>query len=156
MLAGTAIAWPGRFSLMPAATSSQGPALRELITTLAPCSAMRSAMARPMPRDDPVITATLPVRSKSPPALTLGASRTWLIGRPSKRLFKVAAICDAACPEVKPAAAPSRFKPEIDGGRGCRIFEFHRRPLRAARYRGERHAGLDEAGGVRGGPGVCR
>jgi hypothetical protein len=37
--------------------------LREEITTLAPCSAMRSAMARPMPRVEPVMTATLPFMS---------------------------------------------------------------------------------------------
>ncbi len=35
----------------------------EEITTRAPCSARRSAMARPMPRDEPVTTAALPDRS---------------------------------------------------------------------------------------------
>src|SRR3954469_19409066 len=50
---------------MPAATSSQGPWLRAEIATLAPASAKASAIARPMPRDDPVTIATLPVRSKS-------------------------------------------------------------------------------------------
>ncbi len=33
------------------------------MTTLAPCAAMASAMARPMPRLDPVTMATFPVRS---------------------------------------------------------------------------------------------
>src|SRR5262249_26161613 len=37
--------------------------LREEITTLAPCSAIRSAIARPMPRVEPVMTATFPVMS---------------------------------------------------------------------------------------------
>jgi hypothetical protein len=48
---------------MPAATSSHGSALRDETTTLAPCSAMRSAMARPIPLEEPVITATWPERS---------------------------------------------------------------------------------------------
>ena len=47
-------------ALIAAATSWQGSALRDEITTLAPCSARRSAMALPMPRDEPVMTATLP------------------------------------------------------------------------------------------------
>jgi polyvinyl alcohol dehydrogenase (cytochrome) len=63
-----------------AATSSQGPALRDEITTLAPCWAMRSAIARPIPREEPVMTATLPVRSNRPFSLTLGASRTAIGG----------------------------------------------------------------------------
>ena len=50
---------------MPAATASHTSALRLEITTLAPCSAMRSAMARPIPLLEPVTTATLPVRSNS-------------------------------------------------------------------------------------------
>ncbi|MET4720599.1 hypothetical protein ABIF63_004705 [Bradyrhizobium japonicum] len=48
---------------MPFATWSQTSALREEITTLAPCSAMRSAIASPMPRVDPVMTATFPFMS---------------------------------------------------------------------------------------------
>ncbi len=71
MLAGTAMAAPGCLALMAAATSSQGPGLREEIVTLAPCSAMRSAMALPMPRVEPVTMATLPVRSKSSMAQSL-------------------------------------------------------------------------------------
>src|SRR5208282_4805054 len=39
-------------------------ALRDEMTTLAPCSASRSAMARPMPREEPVTIATRPVKSK--------------------------------------------------------------------------------------------
>src|SRR5207253_3165415 len=49
--------------LIALATCSQTSALREEITTLAPCSAIRSAMARPMPRVEPVMTATLPFMS---------------------------------------------------------------------------------------------
>ena len=48
---------------MPAATSSQASALRLEITTLAPSFASSSAEERPMPRLEPVTTATLPVRS---------------------------------------------------------------------------------------------
>ena len=39
--------------------------LREEMTTLAPCSAMRSAIALPIPLVEPVITATLPFRSNN-------------------------------------------------------------------------------------------
>src|SRR5579883_2032544 len=61
MLAGieSATSFP-RLSLIAFATSSHAVCLREEITTLAPCSAIRSAIARPMPRDDPVMTATFP------------------------------------------------------------------------------------------------
>src|SRR5580704_14258821 len=48
---------------MPCATSSQASALREEITTLAPSLASSSADERPMPRLEPVMTATFPVRS---------------------------------------------------------------------------------------------
>ena len=63
---GTTIASPApsaHASLMPFATSSQTSALRLETTTLAPWPAIASAIARPMPLDEPVITATLPVRS---------------------------------------------------------------------------------------------
>src|SRR5258705_4063812 len=52
---------------MPAATSSQASALRLEITTLAPSLASSSAEERPMPRLEPVMTATLPVRSNGLP-----------------------------------------------------------------------------------------
>src|ERR1700757_4039098 len=52
------------FALIAATTSWQGSRLRPEITTLPPASAKISAIARPMPRDEPVMTATLPVRSK--------------------------------------------------------------------------------------------
>src|SRR5580704_8725708 len=53
-----------RALLMAAAVSAQASALRDEMTTLAPCSASRSAMARPMPREEPVTIATRPVKSK--------------------------------------------------------------------------------------------
>ncbi len=63
MLAATAIALPAPcLALIAAATCSQGPSLRDEITTFAPCSAILSPMALPMPREEPVITATLPLR----------------------------------------------------------------------------------------------
>src|SRR6201996_8496625 len=49
--------------MMPSATASQASALRLEITTLAPSLASSSAEERPMPRLEPVMTATLPVRS---------------------------------------------------------------------------------------------
>src|SRR5882757_1322298 len=49
--------------LMPSATSLQASALRLEITTLAPSFASSSAEERPMPRLEPVMTATWPVRS---------------------------------------------------------------------------------------------
>ncbi len=47
------------------ATSAHASALRLEITTFAPISAMRSAIARPIPRDEPVIRATFPVMSNN-------------------------------------------------------------------------------------------
>src|SRR6516162_3105036 len=47
---------------MSRATASQAPALRLDITTLAPSCAKASALARPMPRLEPVMIATLPSR----------------------------------------------------------------------------------------------
>jgi hypothetical protein len=46
-----------------AATSSQASALRLEITTFAPARAIASAIARPIPFDDPVTIATFPVKS---------------------------------------------------------------------------------------------
>src|SRR5215475_6072502 len=60
---GTATFAP-RASLMPVATWLQASALRLETTTLAPCSARRSAIALPMPFVEPVTSATFPVRSK--------------------------------------------------------------------------------------------
>src|SRR6185437_5435541 len=51
-------------ALMSPATFSQASALRLDTTTLAPCSAMRWAIASPMPLVDPVMSATFPDRSK--------------------------------------------------------------------------------------------
>src|SRR5467141_628000 len=48
---------------MSRATASQASALRLDITTLAPSRAMASALARPMPRLEPVTIATLPSRA---------------------------------------------------------------------------------------------
>src|SRR5271154_4895539 len=47
-------------ALIALATSSQACCLREETTTFAPCSAICSAIARPMPREEPVMTATFP------------------------------------------------------------------------------------------------
>src|SRR5262245_55016007 len=47
-------------ALISAATASPGAASRSLTTTLAPSLASLSAMARPMPRPEPVMSATFP------------------------------------------------------------------------------------------------
>ena len=63
--------WQGMTAASPplarmfSATASHASALRLDTTTLAPCSARRSAMARPMPLLDPVTMATFPVRSNN-------------------------------------------------------------------------------------------
>src|SRR5690242_20699046 len=62
MLQGMTVASPPD-ALMPSATSLQASALREETTTLAPSLARSSAEERPMPRLEPVTTATFPVRS---------------------------------------------------------------------------------------------
>ena len=62
MLQGMTIASPPAF-LIAATTSSQASALRLETTTLAPSAAMISAAERPMPRLEPVMTATWPDRS---------------------------------------------------------------------------------------------
>jgi hypothetical protein len=66
-----AITWASPPALrMPSATISQASALRLEITTLAPSRAKSSAEARPMPRLEPVTTATLPVRSNGVSLMT--------------------------------------------------------------------------------------
>src|SRR3954469_4316537 len=62
MLQGMTCASPPAFR-MPSAAASQASALRLEITTFAPSFARSSAEERPMPRLEPVMTATLPVRS---------------------------------------------------------------------------------------------
>src|SRR6185295_14367551 len=62
MLQGMTVASPPA-ALMPSATSLQASAFRDEITTLAPSFARSSADERPMPRLEPVTTATFPVRS---------------------------------------------------------------------------------------------
>ena len=57
------------FAVSSRVTSWQASALRLEITTLAPAFAISSAMDLPMPLVEPVITATLPVRSNIPCSL---------------------------------------------------------------------------------------
>ncbi len=64
MLAACAIAAPPRAWIIRA-TSAQASAFRLEITTFAPASAIRSAIARPIPREEPVIKATRPVMSNN-------------------------------------------------------------------------------------------
>src|SRR6185437_2128049 len=63
--------WQGITTALPpsarifCATASHASGLRLEITTVAPCSAMRVAMASPIPLVEPVMIATLPVRSNN-------------------------------------------------------------------------------------------
>src|ERR1700688_5019043 len=57
------------------ATSAQASPFRLEMTTLAPASAIRSAIARPIPRDDPVIKATRPVMSNNTLVTSVRAMR---------------------------------------------------------------------------------
>src|ERR1700751_4392448 len=69
-----AMTWASPPSLRRAlAPPSQASALRLEITTLAPSRASSSAEERPMPRLEPVMTATLPVRSNGG-GFTVGSS----------------------------------------------------------------------------------
>jgi hypothetical protein len=60
-----ATAWRPVEALTCSAAVSHASSLREAMTTSAPASARVWTMARPMPRDPPVTTATLPVMSCS-------------------------------------------------------------------------------------------
>ena len=76
MLAAIAMARPlPCLASIACTTSRQAGSLREDTTTRAPCSAMRSAMARPMPRDEPVMTATLPSRLNNDMSVSLYSMR---------------------------------------------------------------------------------
>src|ERR1051326_1872193 len=101
--------------VIPAATSSQGPALRLEITTLAPASAICSAIARPMPREDPVTIAVLPVRSNS--SMSASAERWWCFARPYRR---------------RPRSVISRERPPLD-----RLDGRAPKALLVPRYRGD-------------------
>src|SRR6476646_4959268 len=72
MLQGMTWASPPAF-LMPSATSWQASALRLETTTFAPSLASRSAEERPMPRLEPVMTATFPVRSNGVFFIVIGS-----------------------------------------------------------------------------------
>src|SRR5664279_543645 len=94
---------------MPSATASQASALRLEITTLAPSRASNSAEERPMPRLEPVTTATLPVRSNG----------VFFIFASLKLLFVIPGRDEVASPEsILPATA---FDNELQhGGYGFR------------------------------------
>jgi len=64
MLHGMTIASPP-FATIPSLTSSHAAGLRLETTTFAPNSAIASAIARPMPFEDPVIRAIFPVKSNN-------------------------------------------------------------------------------------------
>src|SRR5579859_1457266 len=71
MLAPMAIAVPPS-AWISATTSWQASILRLEMVTRAPCRASSTAMARPMPRDEPVTRAVLPLRSNSEGTVDMG------------------------------------------------------------------------------------
>ncbi|MNC87081.1 hypothetical protein D3C83_27790 [compost metagenome] len=56
-------AWPPAWRISSTTLSASAFALRALTATAAPCAANSSAMARPMLREAPVTSATLPASS---------------------------------------------------------------------------------------------
>src|SRR5689334_21287451 len=82
--------------LMAAAVSAQASAFRDEMTTVAPCSANRSAMARPMPREEPVMIATRPVRSNRLLKVFSVERRT------GSRIASIAAPTPARLPLLRP------------------------------------------------------
>src|SRR5690606_28342778 len=113
---------------MRRATASQASCLREEITTCAPCSASRSAMARPMPREEPVTMAVLPVRSKrvmpGDPAGVFQAGRQ-AAGRnegkkhAGQKHRRRAPLVRQYCPERRKAQTPLYCPHPNTGGRDC-------------------------------------
>src|ERR1019366_6994564 len=85
-------------SISPAACSAMSPS-RSLIRTWAPCAASSSAVARPMPRAEPVTIADLP---SSTPIV----SRSPSIGRGSRSYICLAGW-PVACARVPPFRAPA-------------------------------------------------
>src|ERR1700730_15870433 len=69
-------------SRMSWATASHASALRLETTTLAPSRAIASALARPMPRLDPVTIATLPSRLNGDGAAAVAARGSLAMGLP--------------------------------------------------------------------------
>src|SRR6185503_5591123 len=133
MLAGTTIAVPSPcFALMASATSWQASALRLEITTFAPWSAIASAIARPMPRDEPVITATFPLRSNR----LIRVSSGWAALSPSPRWGGVGEGCGSTQGGAGLEPHPHPASP-IEGEESSvwfppSSFEHHHRPRRFA------------------------
>src|ERR1700709_2481802 len=81
--------------LMPSATSWQAWALRVEIPPLAPSFANSSAEERPMPRLEPVMTATLPVRSNGGFFILLFTPLDFLVRHCEERLRRSNPACFA-------------------------------------------------------------
>src|SRR5215469_6052186 len=102
--------------LIPSATSLQASALRLEITTLAPSRASSSAEARPMPRLEPVMTATWPERSNGVFFIVVG-SLIQLVLLSSPGLTGRSSIPKAAGLEPKGRGVlDAPVKPGHDGG----------------------------------------
>ena len=83
----------------PSPTASHASASRLEITTAAPCCARRVAIARPMPRVEPVTIATLPRRSNSSSVVGhtegSGSPRRSARGRADQRVDRGAEVAEA-------------------------------------------------------------
>src|ERR1700684_4458905 len=90
---------------MPLATSSQASALREEITTFAPSLASSSADERPMPRLEPVMTATCPVRSKGVDFMDVSSGSQPTLSSPGIAVRRTASLSLAYDLAIQYAAA---------------------------------------------------
>src|SRR5580704_16063416 len=92
IFAAIAMARPAPYlALIASATSRHGSILRDETTTCAPCSAIRSTIARPIPREEPVTSATFPFRSNSdtvvpPPCYDVFCAPAYFSIRPAGKL----------------------------------------------------------------------
>src|SRR5579875_352528 len=124
-LQATPIAFPPA-ARIAAATLSQASWWRLEITTAAPTLAIPSAIARPMPREEPVISAVFPVRSNKPlPFVILG-----MLGRiaPPPKGRSISPHCRA-----RETVGKKNDRATVNGG-----YDRSRRPGdQAARYPGD-------------------
>src|SRR5678816_3541784 len=109
MLAGIAIARPAPcVAQIAAATAVHASGLRDEITTFAPASAMRSAIALPMPRVEPVITAVLPASENKDMAGSLSCD----LGTRSRRQDRPRIVAEDSLHALAPQ--PERVRGVVD------------------------------------------
>src|SRR6185437_4284118 len=116
-----------RARLMSAAVLAQASALRDEMITVAPCSASRSAMALPMPREEPVTIATRPSRSNRLLKLSLP------MDGPSLTIASFAATAPEVGRSQLKIAASGRERDRLDLGVDARPFAKTERIPRLSR-----------------------